>query len=156
MTRIIALDANVIMLLVVGLTDKRWIEAHKRISYTVKDFETLVAIISKYDEIVVIPNALSEAANLLEYINEPARSQIFVRFRDFIENTREIYIGSTLAAARTEFVRLGVTDSALLELARENVFILSADGPLYRAALAAGYKAGHFYEVTEAGQLAQR
>lgn len=155
MPRIIALDAGVLVLLVVGLTNPKLIERHKRLEgYTINDFEFLLSILERYDEAVVIPNALTEAGNFLKRIAEPARSQIFMRFRYFIENTREVYIESRTAVHRTEFVRLGLTDSAELELARRDIFILVADGPLCRAALDAGYQAAHFRELTEYGRFA--
>lgn len=154
MPNIIAVDAGVLVLLIVGLTDRNLISRHKRLDgYTIKDFELLVKIIENYDEAVVIPNTLTEAGNFLKHIAEPARSQIFAYFRGFIQNIREIYIESKKASSRPEFMRLGLTDTAELEVARTNVFVLTADGPLYRAAIDAGYTAANFWELTELGQL---
>src|SRR5208282_1395268 len=153
MPDIIALDSGVIVLLIVGLTNPNLIERHKRLQgYTINDFKLLLSIIENYDEAVVIPNALTEAGNFLKHIAEPARSHIFVRFHAFIQNIREIYIESRTASARPEFVRIGLTDSAELELARSNIFILVTGGPLYRAALDAGYRAANFRELTEFGR----
>jgi len=41
------LDANLLVLLVVGLTERRYISVHKRLKeYTIADFDTLAAMIA--------------------------------------------------------------------------------------------------------------
>jgi hypothetical protein len=50
MSQILALDANMIVLLVVGLADENAVPIHKRTrAYTVKDFRLLLKIISNYE-----------------------------------------------------------------------------------------------------------
>ena len=57
MGRILALDANLVMLLIVGLADESVVPDHKRTrAYSVKDFKLLLEIISSYTEIAVVPN----------------------------------------------------------------------------------------------------
>jgi hypothetical protein len=151
MPHLIALDANVLLLLVVGLTNPAYIPSHKRLrSYTFNDFKTLSAILEQYDEAIVIPNALSETSNLIRHIGEPARGRIYACFRQLIQNTREDYVRSRDASGRDEFIRLGLTDSAFLEVAKQDILLLSADGHLVRAAQAAGYRAENFFHLTEA------
>ena len=65
---------------------------------------------------------------------------------------QEIYVQSRNAVAHTEFHRLGLTDAAILTTIAEDMLLLSTDGPLCRAAVAAGHNAQHFYEPTEAGR----
>jgi hypothetical protein len=155
MANIVALDSGIIVLLVVGLTDQNLIARHKRLQgYTISDFKHLKSIIEQYDEAVVIPNALTEAGNLLRQISEPARTRILSEFRSFIQRIREIYVESQTASNRPEFSRLGLTDAAELELAQGNISILAADGPLCRAASDAGYQALNFRELTELGRFA--
>lgn len=56
---------------------------------------------------------------------------------------------SARAAARPEFLRLGLTDSSLLEIAAEDVVVLTADFDLYRAALSAGRPVVNFNHVRD-------
>src|SRR5437879_2423792 len=116
MRKTVALDANLLLLLVVGLTRLNYIATHKRLkAYTIDDYSLLTTLIAESAGIVATPNAFSEASNLLRQTGEPARSQILKRVRSLIQNTSEIYITSIDACSRDEFVRLGLSDSAMLE-----------------------------------------
>jgi hypothetical protein len=66
MRKTIALDANLLVLLVVGLAEPRYIPLHKRLkAFTVDDFKLLTKMIAASAGMAVAPNALSEASNLL-------------------------------------------------------------------------------------------
>lgn len=154
MTKIVSLDANLLVLLIVGLTDERYVAKHRRLqAFSVDDYKLLRATIARFDEMIVTPNALTEASNLLRYIEEPARSNIGTRFRAFIEITREVFITSKDASAREEFIRLGVSDSALLEIASKDICVLSTDVELWLAALRSGYNAANFTHAIEAARI---
>lgn len=147
------LDANLIVLLIVGLADESAVPRHKRTrAYSINDFRLLLRVISEYQELAVLPNALSEASNLLEFEGDGLPQQIFVRFLQFVSTTREIYVPSMDAARRGEFRRLGLTESATLEAAKADIHILSADLSLYLAALTAGYSAANFTHAIEAAR----
>jgi hypothetical protein len=153
MSQILALDANMIVLLVVGLADENAVPIHKRTrAYTVKDFRLLLKIISNYERLAVVPNALSEASNLLDMEGDGLPAKIFARFSNFIETTNEQYVPSANAVARREFRRLGLSDAAMLEMGAADLHILSADVGLYLAALKAGYKAFNFTHAIEAAK----
>jgi hypothetical protein len=141
----IALDANLLVLLTVGLAEPKLIAAHKRLrDYDLDDFEMLKSLISVSDGVVVTPNTLSEASNLLRQIGEPARSQIAASFRRLIGATSEVYVRSAVASSRPEFLWLGLSDSAILEVSREDIVVLSVDANLCVAAVRAGYEAVNF------------
>lgn len=62
----IVIDANALVLLVVGLMDKKLIAQHKRTSiYQVQDFEDLFNFIQDLSNVVVLPNVWTEVDNLL-------------------------------------------------------------------------------------------
>jgi hypothetical protein len=154
MTRAIALDTNVLALLIVGLTSKDYIQKHGRTrQFTKKDFDVLLNLLECFNEAVVTPNVLSELSNLLDEGYDPMRSQIWRKFRYFIEGTKEIYLMSGHLSDRSEFIRLGVADYSMLELAKQRIAILSTDGALCRAALGEGYNAQNFTDLTEAAQV---
>ncbi|MDI1265456.1 MAG: hypothetical protein PS018_19590 [bacterium] len=147
------LDANLIVLLVIGLADENAVPVHKRTrAYTTGDFRLLLSVISQYRELAALPNALSEASNLLEFEGNGLPEKITRRFLQFIATTREIYVPSLDASVRNEFRRLGLTDSATLEAAKQDVHILSADLALYLAAVNAGYSAANFTHAIEAAR----
>jgi len=150
MRKTLALDSNLLVLLVVGLTAPRYISVHKRLKeYVVDDFEILKQLISESAGVVVTPNALSEASNLLRHINEPAKTEIGVAFRKLIQTIREIYVSSVDASSRDEFLGIGLADTALLEVSKQDIMILSVDLNLCLAAQAAGYPAINFNHVRD-------
>jgi hypothetical protein len=145
MRKLIALDANLLVLLVVGLTKSNYIATHKRLkAYTIDDYTLLTELIPASAGMVVTPNVLSEASNLLRQIGEPARSELVNRFRSVIQRTGEVYVISRDACSRDEFVRLGLSDSAMLEIRQTDFGDLSTDANHYIAALNAGYEAQNF------------
>ena len=147
----IILDANLLLLFVVGSTSRDYIQKHKRLqSYTDDDFILLMKMLSTASSIIVTPNTLTETSNLAGYIDDPARTKIYEVFRALVEAPenqecfQECFIESRVAVARTEFVRLGLTDSVLLHIAAEAGTLLTADVGLYLAALYKGLKAENF------------
>ena len=150
MRKTIALDANLLVLLVVGLAEPRYIQVHKRLkAFTFDDFKLLTKMIAASAGMAVTPNALSEASNLLRQINEPAKSRIGMALRRLIQNTNEIYVASVDASSRREFLRIGLSDSALLEVNKNDIVVLSVDLSRCLAAQAAGYTVVNFNHLRE-------
>jgi len=150
MRKTIVLDANLIALLIVGYTNPAYIPTHRRLrEYDLDSFALLKDLISRAKELLVTPNALAEASNLLRQIAEPARTLIGRTFARFIARTRETYVKSLDASSREEFLRLGLSDTALLEVAKDDIAILSVDLDLCIAAQIAGYQVVNFNHVRE-------
>lgn len=61
----ILIDANLLVLYVVGRASRDYIEKRKRLSeYVAEDYDTLLEVMSRADEVVVTPHILAEASNL--------------------------------------------------------------------------------------------
>ena len=136
------IDANLIVLLVVGLVGRELIARHKRTrTFTVEDYDRLTRAISRVGNIRVTPNTLTEASNLLGQHGEPQRSQLLLKLRALIEQSPETVVASVDAARRDVFPRLGLTDTALLEVVSADAPLLTVDLDLYVAALAGGDEA---------------
>ena len=105
------IDTNLLVLLVVGETDKALISRHRRTkAYQMEDYELLVRLINETDhQVFVTPNTLTEASNLLAQHGEPERSRIFGVLQALIETTEEKVIESKAAARNSNFRRLGLT-----------------------------------------------
>lgn len=133
------IDANLLVLLVVGRTGRDLIAKHRRLQeYTVEDFDTLANLLRAVDETYVTPNTLTEASNLLAQHAEPERSLFLENLRILIEGSRENLVESTRASSNQAFIRLGLTDAALLEVISEDISLLTVDLDLYLAALDKG------------------
>lgn len=133
------IDANLLVLLVVGSVGRSLIAKHRRLQgYSPEDYETLVDLLSHVDGLYVTPNTLTETSNLLAQHGEPERSLFLEHLRAIIQESREVVIRSAEAADSDEFVDLGLTDAALLEAISTEVPLVTVDTDLYLAALGKG------------------
>lgn len=131
------LDANLLLLLVVGTTDQALVPRHPRLQvFDADDYERLVDLLGNFHQVLVTPNTLTETSNLLGQHGEPQRSRFFDTLRSLIEINKEIVVTSRQASANPSFNRLGLTDSALLEVVTPETPLLTVDLDLYVAALA--------------------
>ena len=131
----IFLDANLLVLLIVGETDQELIPKHRRLTtFDQDDYERLVRLISRIGQILVTPNTLTEASNLLAQHGEPERSRFFEVLRILIEEHEEIVVTSRAASRNNAFKRLGLTDAALLEVISNSNPLITVDLDLYLAA----------------------
>ena len=130
------IDANLLVLLVVGSVDRKLIRKHRRLQmFGVRDYDLLIGFIDPVDRVYVTPNTLTETSNLLAQHRDPERSRFLDRLRFIIQESEEIVVASTTASHRTEFRRLGLTDAVLLEVVSGETPLLTVDLDLYLAAL---------------------
>ena len=148
--RVVILDANLLLLLVVGLTSRTYISKHKRLQgYEESDFDLLKSLLGSAANIIVTPNTLTETSNLAGQIREPARREIYLRLRQILAILEERYVQSSRAARDKEFIRLGLADAVQLDLAGASHTLLTVDLDLYRAAVGRGFKAENFNHYRE-------
>lgn len=131
-------DANLLVLLVVGAVNSDLIARHRRLDeYSAADYQMLLALLfSRGNRVFVTPNTLTEASNLLRQHREPERSLLMAGLRCLIAASAEILIPSAPVAAHPHFPRLGLTDAALLEAVSSATPLITADSALYSAAAA--------------------
>ena len=152
--RRLILDTNLLLLLIVGSTSKKYISKHKRLkAYSETDFDLLKNFIASVPNVFVTPNTLTETSNLAGQIPEPARTKIFEVFRNYIQSADEHYCESRRAITRKEFIRLGLTDSVILHEMTDDFILLTDDLDLYLAAKSKGYPAENFNHLREADFL---
>lgn len=146
----IILDTQLLVLYVVGSTSVSLIRRHKNTdTYTAEDYDLLSRVLLKAAKIWITPNILTECSNLLGQIGEPIRSQLFDKFRTLLSATDEVYITSRQAAEQAGFVRFGLADAASLEATDASRTLLTADFPLYDAALRSGRSTMNFNHLRE-------
>lgn len=129
------LDSSLLVLLIVGNAGKHLIAKHRRLrEFSPEDYGTLIAMVSKVDQVFVTPNTLTEASNLLAQHRDPERSYFFDKLRFLIEESREVVVASKTASRSQFFHRLGITDAALLEAVTDQRPLVTVDLDLYLAA----------------------
>ena len=133
------IDANLLVLLVVGSVGQDLITKHRRLrAFTVEDYHRLLDLIDRVERVFVMPNTLTETSNLLGQHGEPERSRLFHALRFIIEKSREVVVSSAAAASNSAFAWLGLTDAALLEAVTAETPLVTVDLDLYRVALSKG------------------
>ena len=135
----IFIDANLLVLLVVGATDQALIPKHRRLrTFMVEDYERLIDLIRQAGQVFLTPNTLTEASNLLAQHPNPERSRFFAVLRRIIGKNEEIVVASKTASRNNAFVRLGLTDAVLLEVISAETPLVTVDLDLFVAAFAKG------------------
>jgi hypothetical protein len=148
MTKSVILDSGLLVLFIVGGANPKYIKQHKKCSgFDENDHGILTSMMLAASSIVVTPHVLSEASNHLEQagaLTGTARREIMFAFRSFILNNGEHAASSMSAARRDEFVALGLSDSALIEIQNDNSVLLTTDIRLCNASMALGFSVIHF------------
>ena len=133
------IDANLLLLLIVGSVGRDLIANHRRLRrFTVEDFDRLINLLDRVEQVLVTPNTLTETSNLLAQHRNPERSRFFDRLKFIIEESKEVVVASTVASRNNAFKQLGLTDAALLEVATAETPLVTVDLDLYLEALAKG------------------
>ncbi len=132
------MDANLLVLLVAGVLDPAIIAKHRRLqTFGPEDFERVRDMVSGFERVLVTPNTLTEASNLLAQHREPEKSRLLATLRILIGESHEVVVASADAAGHPSFPRLGLTDAGLLGLVSRDAPLVTVDLDLYLAASAA-------------------
>lgn len=128
----ILLDTNLLVLLIVGVTNRSLVLKHKNTrTFEEADYDLLVEILSRYDVIAVTLHILAETSNLVSQIGEPVLSSVRLTFSNLLQNQEEIYLASRDSAKHPLFARLGLTDASILQVIRSDIPLLTTDVGLY-------------------------
>lgn len=126
------IDTNLLLVLLVGSQDRQQVPRFKRTSaYTAEDYDFLATYVGGFTEMVVTPNVLTEASNLLGQLREPFRSRALSGLAQFALRNEERYVPSRRIVEEVDFRRLGLTDLSILMAAGDDVAILTDDLELY-------------------------
>ena len=132
-------DSNLLVLFVAGSLRLDIIAKHARLEdYTAEDYGLLLELFAPVDNLLLTPNTLTEASNLLRQHGDPERSMLLERLGVLIRRSEEVVVASKDAADGDAFLRHGLTDAVLLRAISEETPLLTVDGNLYQEALATG------------------
>ena len=145
------IDANLLLLLAVGRAGREFIARHNRLrGYSAADYDALTAFLAPAESIFTTPHVLAETSNLLRQHREPERSLLAAALRELVHESREVVIAGTDAMDNPAYLRLGLTDAALLEAVSADAPLVTADARLFTAAIEkAGDAAVSFARIRE-------
>jgi len=125
------LDANLLLLFCLGTYDRDAVVRSRRMSFTERDFDLLVAFMAEFVHIATTPNILTEVSNLATNNLQRGYHAVYLPlFGGIIGQLDERYVKSAHVAALPVFNWLALTDGGIGEVARGRYLVLSIDVPL--------------------------
>jgi rRNA-processing protein FCF1 len=135
----IVIDTNALLILIIGQIDANLIESHKRTSiYEPQDYYDLLRIIGNFENLLILPNIWTEVDNLLNNFTGEQKYHYVLKFTEIVKLSTEKYVATINSAEAASFYDLGLTDSLLLILAKENKLLMTSDSTLSDYAIASG------------------
>ena len=146
----VLVDANILLLLVVGSTDRSRIGSMSRTKqYSADDYDIARSIVERFRSTVTTPHVLSQTSDLLRSSGaygelEQALSR---KLQAVFIVTQEHFVPARVLARPKEFHHIGLADASVLEAARRGCTIFTDDLPLHNVVLANGGKSLNFTEL---------
>ena len=127
-SRQVLIDANLLLLYFVGALRPDLISSFNRTSaYRAEDFALLEAIFAYFKKFATTPHILTEVSNLMGHCQEPLRSELRGYLARAIQTWGEPLISSRKLTKTSNFIRFGLTDTAIVELAGNSHLVLTDD-----------------------------
>ncbi|HVR40919.1 MAG TPA: hypothetical protein VMU84_17640 [Thermoanaerobaculia bacterium] len=127
----VLLDANLLLLLVIGTCDRKLVRTYKRLSiFAEEDFDLLALVVSAFRHLYVTPNIITEVSNLAGALSGDVKRQCFRTLAESIRASEELIVSSRDASNNEMFVEFGVTDAVINICAGEPPLVLTVDFPL--------------------------
>ncbi len=148
-SRGLLLDSNLLLLYLVGSVNPLLVGTgnyNKLSSFTTQQIAILRHLTSLFQRLVTTAHILTEVSNLVGFMHDAGRLQVFQSFASTLEMISEQEISSYQVARRNEFKYIGLTDSVLAELS-SRFLIVSNDGRMVNLLRDAGLDALKWVEV---------
>jgi hypothetical protein len=145
------LDTNLLLLLFVGITDQKLIASFKRTSnvgFSIRDLELLKRIIQFLGgKVTTTPHILAETSNYVFQLKEPSRLVVLKNATRIVDGFSELYAEACKLTKRGEFMMHGLTDTGILEAAKNGSLIISIDFDLVALAAKSNLGAVNFNNI---------
>lgn len=142
--KLITLDCNVLLLLIIGSVDKKHINRFKRTSmFDESHYDLLTKLISN-SQILLTPNVVTEASNLLESYTFD-KQKIGLQFlKKICQNIPESYEQSIKLVDLDVFNDYGLSDSSVFNLCKVGAIAITVDLNLYISLVSSNLQAVNF------------
>lgn len=146
--REVILDTNIFTLFLIGQIDPLKIPKNKRTSvYKTEHYEFLLDILSKFDTILFCPNIATEVDNLLnENLIGEDKYKYLILTKDIFSKSVEKYLETKDIIRDWHYDSIGITDTAILNMAKNCDLLISGDSQLCDFAKAEGVEVFNFKE----------
>jgi hypothetical protein len=145
------LDTNLLLLVFIGVTDKKLIASFKRTSslgFSAGDFELLQRVIQFLgNKVTTTPHILAETSNYIFQLGKSSQLCVLEKAAKMIEGFSELYADACELTKRGEFLTHGLTDTGILEAGKNGSLILSVDYDLVAYANKSNLEAVNFNHI---------
>ncbi len=130
----VVVDTNVLLLYIVGLTDRSYIQSFKitrSAGFREKDWDTLDLWLGKFSTIWITGGILAEVSNHLGKMKDQRGVRCHMMLMRFVSNMEESHFDAIeLIKDESSFLRLGYTDTSLVREASLGRLVLTDDAKL--------------------------
>jgi hypothetical protein len=128
----VVIDTQLLLLLWIGSFDRSLVGRFKRIQkYEESDFDLLLNLVARCPRLVTTPNVLTEVSNLAGQLPEEMAEEFRDEFRLAVKKLDERLLKSEDIVEDAAFLRLGLADGTIINLARQKKLVITDDLPLY-------------------------
>jgi hypothetical protein len=147
----ILLDANLLILQIIGVFDDRLLGRKRLDIYDEADFKLLNRIVGKFVRNLTTPHLLAEASNLTDQIVSKPRHREFRKFlaAQILPFLDEQWCLASQLCSTEPFFRLGLADAAICQLADDRTLVLTVDAELYNVLIERGVNAQNFNHLRD-------
>lgn len=121
----IALDSNLLLVLIAGSLGVRLFKSFKRVSdYSMDDYELLVRFLKSFTALITTPHVLTEVSNLANSLRDSYKHEWYGYFAALIGSEKNIGLQEEWSPAvelaeSPEFAAFGIADAALTKLSSD-------------------------------------
>jgi hypothetical protein len=126
--RAVVVDTNILLLLFLGECLPDLIGRFKRaVQFAPEDWPLLTRLLALFPGVVTTPFILTEVNSLGGQLYEPARSTFLGFLSRRLSSVEERYSPSAELAVHSAFIKFGLTDSSIAQLAEAGHLVLTDD-----------------------------
>lgn len=147
----VLIDTNLLVLLIVGATDRNLIDKHRRTKeFMSRDYDELCGLLDEFNEFWITSHCLAETSNLLKQTNVRSVRPLLQTLAGFCSRVRESHLSKDQVLADDSFLRLGVADTGFVQKSRRVNWSITVDVQLYETISRLGRKVINFNHVRAA------
>jgi rRNA-processing protein FCF1 len=150
----VIIDANLLTLWIVGQVSEDLVPKCRRTrQYTVDDYLVLANYLTRFITVIITPNIATEVSNLIGVLKDDHLIKARTILAGGFEAWTEVYFKSVAAKDIPEYMRLGLTDAAILLSVSRETEVLTDDFDLYRVLTKRGIIVTNFTHLRTAGMI---
>jgi len=126
--RVVVVDTNILVLLLVGAVDRSAIGRFKRTSsFSANDLDLAQKFLRRFARIATTPGILAECSNLVGQLIAPLYDRVFEAFSRLVLVLEEQFLSAREIALIPEFARFGYADAGICALPSSEFVLLTDD-----------------------------